>query len=81
VTARPRNARCRAAVQQVGEPAVQVDLDQDRHRQQSDHERPLLHKLLPLEAEQQDQGREQGADRDRLEPPAKALEAVGFRLA
>jgi hypothetical protein len=74
VTARPRNARCRAAVQQV-------DLDQDRHRQQSDHERPLLHKLLPLEAEQQDQGREQGADRDRLEPPAKALEAVGFRLA
>src|SRR3546814_2299084 len=52
----------RRPVQQVGEARVEVDLDEDRHRQQEDDER-LGQDLLALEAEQQHQGGQQGDQR------------------
>ena len=62
------------AVEQIGEPGIEVDLDQDRHGEQHDHQR-LPQDLLALEAEQQDQGRQQGEQRDRLQAARAAAEA------
>ena len=55
------------AVEQVGEAGVEIDLDEDRHRQQHDDQR-LREDLLALEAEQQHQRGEQRDQRDRLQP-------------
>jgi hypothetical protein len=55
------------AVEQIGQPGVEIDLNQDRNRQQRDDQR-LGDDLLALEAEQQHQGRQQRDERDRAEP-------------
>ena len=60
-------------VQEVGQRRVEVDLDQDRDRQQRDDER-LRDDLLALEAEEQHQGRQQRDERHRLEPVEQSLE-------
>ncbi len=60
-------------VQQVGQPRVEVDLDQDRHRQHGDHQ-GLIQDLLPLEAEQQHQGGQQGGQGDGVEPGQHRVE-------
>jgi hypothetical protein len=52
------------AVQRVGNPGVEIDLNDDRHREQQDDDR-LPHDLLALEPEQQDERRQQREERDR----------------
>ena len=63
-----------AAVEQVGQAGVEVDLDQDRHRQQRDDQR-LRQDLLALEAEQQDQRRQQR----RSDETGCSRSSTGFR--
>jgi hypothetical protein len=62
--------RSPAAVEQIGEAGVEIDLDQDRHGQQRDDQR-LRDDLLALEAEQQHQRRQQRDQRQRLERASK----------
>ena len=54
------------AIEQIGEPGVEIDLDQDRHGEQDDDQR-LREDLLALEAEQQHQRRQQRHERKRLQ--------------
>ena len=54
------------AIQQIGKTRIEIDLDQDRHRQHGDDQR-LGQDLLALEAEQQHQRREQRDERNRLQ--------------
>ena len=61
-------------VQEIGEARVEVDLDQDRHRQQRDDQR-LLDDLFALETEQQHEGRQQGHQRGRLQAREQPLQA------
>lgn len=56
------------AVQPVGDPGIEINLDHDRHRQQEDHQR-LANDLFALKAEQQHERREQCDERDRLQNP------------
>ena len=63
----------RNAVQQIGEAGIEIDLDQDRHRQQRDHKR-LRQDLLALKAEQQHQCRQQRDERQRLQPVQQSLQ-------
>ena len=42
------------AIEEIGEPGVEVDLHQDRHGQQGDHH-GLRDDLFPLKPEQKDQ--------------------------
>src|SRR5215207_6943919 len=54
------------AVEQIGKPRIEIDLDEDRHRQHGDDQR-LPEDLLALEAEQENERRQQGEERDRLQ--------------
>ena len=64
-----RNAE--PAVQPVGERRVEIDLYQDRHGEQHDHER-LLEDLRALEAEQQHERRKQRPEREGLQRRERA---------
>ena len=55
-----------SAIKQIGEPGVEIDLDQDRNSEQRDDQR-LRDDLFALEAEQQHQRRQQRDERDRAE--------------
>ena len=61
-------------------PGIEIDLDDDRHREQRDDER-LPHDLLALKAEQQHQRRQQRDERYRLQPPQGARPAPPRRRA
>ena len=64
-------ARCLHAtyssVEEIGDPGVEIDLDQDRDGEHRDHQ-GLRQNLLALEPEQQDERREQRDQRDRPKP-------------
>src|SRR5450755_4117168 len=64
---RPGNAMgfSRQAIQDVGQRRVEVHLDQDRHGKYGDN-RWLCQNLLPLKAKQENQGRKQRDQGDRL---------------
>src|SRR3546814_19951756 len=51
-------------VKQIGQSGIEIDLDQDRHRQQRDDQR-MVDDLPALEGEQQDQRGQKGNQRDR----------------
>lgn len=55
-----------AAGQPIGKPRVEIDLNQDRHRQQQDHD-GLRENAVALKSEQQHKGCQQCAKRQRLE--------------
>ena len=62
-------------VEQIGQPGVEVDLDEDRHGEERDDQR-LRQDLLPLKAEQQDERSKQRQQRSRLKPIEKALQGL-----
>src|SRR3546814_8172828 len=66
---RRRHAPCHPEppTQPVSEPGVEIDMDQDRHREQRDDQR-LRDDLFALKPEQQHERREQRDERDRPEP-------------
>ena len=66
----------RGAIEQVSQPGVEIDLDQDRHRQDRDDQR-LCQDLLALEAEQQHQRGQQRHQRDRLQRGQEPRERGG----
>src|SRR3546814_8585067 len=72
---RRRHAPCHPEppTQPVSEPGVEIDLDQDRHREQRDDQR-LRDDLFALKPEQQHERREQRDERDRPEPSEQPLE-------
>src|SRR3546814_9028330 len=61
--------------QPIGEACIEIDLDQDRHRQQRDDQR-LGDDLLALKAEQQDQRGEQRHQRYRSEEHTSELQSL-----
>jgi len=63
-------------VQHVRKTGVEVDLNKDRHREHGDNQR-LRQDLLPLEAEQKNERRQQRYKRQRLQLGEKAREC-GF---
>ena len=64
-----------AAVEPIGKAGVEVDLDQDGHREHRNHQR-LLEDLLALEAEQQHQRRQQREKGHRLQRLAASLQRL-----
>ncbi len=65
---------------QIGEAGIEIDLDEDRHREQRDDER-LRDDLLALEAEQQHQRREQRDERDAAAAARAALSSAACAAA
>jgi hypothetical protein len=56
----------RNAIHEIGEPRIQIDLDQDRHGEKGNHQW-LVKDLPALKAKQQHQSGEQGRKRNRLQ--------------
>ena len=53
-------------IERVGDPGIEIDLNDDRHREQRDDQR-LAHDLFALKAEQQHKGCQKSDERDRLQ--------------
>ena len=68
------------AVEPVGEAGVEEHLQQNRHREQRDHQR-LRHDRLTLKAEQQDERRQQRNERYRAEATEQPVDPVVIEQA
>ncbi len=63
------------AIEEIGEPRIEIDLDQDRHGEQRD-DAWLGKDLLALKAEEQHQRGQQRCERQRLQRAASFAESV-----